>query len=113
MRSVARYFAASQKCTGWAGYLAEKTIMQVDVQKFGDYVGDYQFNEIKYSILIEDGKLKAKNPSGVKFDLLAESETKFFLRERPVEFVFVKDASGRVTELILNSNGQELKFKKL
>ncbi|HEU4932110.1 MAG TPA: serine hydrolase [Pyrinomonadaceae bacterium] len=101
------------KVYGWADYLAEKTIAQVDVQKFGDYAGDYEFNGVKYSILIEDGKLIVKNPNGAKFELLAESETKFFLRERAAEFVFVKDASGRVTELVLYSNGQELKFKKL
>ena len=85
----------------------------MDVSKLGGYVGDYEFNGARYSILIEDGKLKARNANGVKFDLLGESETKFFLRERPVEFVFVKDASGRVFELILNSNGQELRFKRL
>jgi CubicO group peptidase (beta-lactamase class C family) len=106
IRGIARVY-------GWADYLIEKTIVQVDIQKLGDYVGDYEFSGGKYSILIEDGKLKVKNPSGVKFDLLAESETKFFLRERPVEVVFVKDASGRVTELVLNSNGQEIKLKKL
>lgn len=83
------------------------------MQKLTDYAGDYEFNGIKYTILIEDGKLKARNPNGVKFDMLAESETKFFLRERPAEFVFVKDESGRVTQLVINSNGQELKFKKL
>jgi CubicO group peptidase (beta-lactamase class C family) len=106
IRGIAREY-------GWADYLLEKTIVQVDVQKLGGYVGDYEFSGAKYSILIEDGKLKAKGSSGVKFDMLAESETKFFLRERPVEFVFVTDVSGRVTELIINSNGQELRFKKL
>ena len=89
LRGIARVY-------GWADYVAEKSIVQVDVQKLGDYVGDYEFNGIKYTILIEDGKLKARNANGVKFDMLGESETKFFLRERPAEFVFVRDGSGRV-----------------
>lgn len=107
LRGIAREY-------GWADYLAEKTIVQVDAQKFADYVGEYDFlGQGKYKVLIEDGKLKAIGNSGAKFDLLAESETKFFIRERPVEFVFVRDASGRVTEMILNSNGQEIRLKKL
>ncbi len=106
IRGIAREY-------GWDDYLAEKTIVSVDVGKLGDYVGEYEFSGAKYAILVEDGKLKVRNPNGVKFDLLAESETKFFLRERPVEFVFVKDASGRVSELIFNSNGQEIRFKRL
>ncbi len=107
LRGIAREY-------GWADYFAEKTIVQVDAQKFADYVGEYDFlGQGKYKVLIEDGKLKAIGNSGAKFDLLAESETKFFIRERAVEFAFVKDASGRVTEMILNSNGQEIRLKKL
>ena len=107
LRGIAREY-------GCADYFAEKTIVQVDAQKFADYVGEYDFlGQGKYKVLIEDGKLKAIGNSGAKFDLLAESETKFFIRERPVEFVFVRDASGRVTEMILNSNGQEIHLKKL
>ena len=106
IRGIAREY-------GWPSYLIEKTIVPIEPGKLSGYAGDYEFNGAKYGILIEDGKLKARNASGTKFDLLAESETKFFIRERPVEFVFVKDPSGRVTELVLNSNGQEIRFKKL
>jgi hypothetical protein len=107
LRGIAREY-------GWADYLAEKTIVQVDVQKLSGYVGEYDFlGASKYTVLIEDGKLKSIGNTGTKFDLLAESETKFFIRERAVEFVFVKDASGRVTEMILYSNGQEFHLKKL
>lgn len=108
IRGIAREY-------GWVDYLSEKTIVPVDAGKLSDYAGDYEFSGARYTISIEDGKLRARNPNGVKFDLLAESETKFFLRERAVEFVFVKDAAGRVSELILNSirNGQEIRLKKL
>jgi CubicO group peptidase (beta-lactamase class C family) len=99
---------------GWADYLAEKTIVQVDMQKLSGYVGEYDFPGAgKYTVLIEGGKLKAIGNTSTKYELLAESETKFFIRERPVEFVFVKDSSGRTTEMILYSNGQEIRLKKL
>ena len=64
-------------------------------------------------MLHENGRLKVIGNTSTKYELLAESETKFFIRERPVEFVFVKDASGRITEMLLYSNGQEIRLKKL
>jgi CubicO group peptidase (beta-lactamase class C family) len=107
LRAIAREY-------GWVDYLAEKTIVKVDVQRLAGYVGEYDFMGAgKYQVLIEDGKLKSIGTTGTKYELLAESETKFFIRERPVEFVFVKDASGRVTEMILYSSGQEIRLKKL
>jgi CubicO group peptidase (beta-lactamase class C family) len=107
LRGIAREY-------GWVDYLVEKTIVQLDVQKLSGYVGEYDFlGAGKYTVLIEDGKLKAIGNTSTKYELLAESETKFFIRERPVEFVFVKDASGRITEMILYSNGQEIRLKKL
>jgi CubicO group peptidase (beta-lactamase class C family) len=101
------------KVYGWADYIGEKTIVQVDVQKLTAYVGEYDFlGNGKYTVLIEDGKLKVISNRGTKLELLAESETKFFTRENPAELVFVKDATGHVTELTIFSNGQELHLKK-
>lgn len=101
---------------GWADYLSkEKTIVTLDPEKFAAYPGEYEFpGQGKYIVSVEDGKLKlqgARSPS--KFELLAESETQFFLRQRPGEIVFVKDADGRVTEMIIYTNGQEIRLKKL
>ncbi len=101
---------------GWADYLEkEKTIVRLDSQKFAAYPGEYDFpGQGKYIVSIEDGKLKLQGArSSNKFELLAESETQFFLRQRPGEIVFVKNADGRVTEMIIYTNGQEIRLKKL
>ncbi len=101
---------------GWDDYLAkEKIIVRLDPQTFAAYPGEYDFaGRAKYTVSIEDGKLKLQGArSANKYDLLAESETQFFLRERPGEIVFVKDAAGRVTEMIITTNGQEIRLKKL
>jgi len=63
-------------------------------------------------VLLEDGKLKVITNNG-KFELVAESETKFFRKESGTEIVFVKDGSGRVTEMVFNSSAQEIRLKKL
>jgi CubicO group peptidase (beta-lactamase class C family) len=100
---------------GWTDYLPpEKEVVAVDPQKFAPYVGEYDSRgRGKWTVFIENGKLIFQPGSTFRFELLPESETKFFVRERPDEVVFVKDAEGRVTEMILYLNGQENRLKKL
>ena len=95
--------------------MKEKTVVSFDAQTFAAYLGEYDFaRRAKYTVLTEDGKLKLRGGrSPDKYELLAESETKFFLREKPGEIVFVKDEGGRITEMIIYTNGQEIRLKKL
>jgi hypothetical protein len=48
-----------------------------------------------------------------KFEIFPESETKFFLKVVDAQIEFVKDASGKVTGLILYQGGQKLQAKKI
>lgn len=100
---------------GWADYLpAEKVIVRLAPEKFAAYVGEYDFlGRAKYVVSIEDGKLMLKGAGADKYELLAESETKFFLKERAGEVTFIKDAEGKATEMVINTNGQEIRLKKL
>jgi CubicO group peptidase (beta-lactamase class C family) len=100
---------------GWVDYLPkEKVIIRLSPEKFAAYVGEYDFlNRSKYVVSIEDGKLKLQGNGPSKYELLAESETKFFLKERAGEVTFIKDAEGRATEMVINTNGQEIRLKKL
>jgi hypothetical protein len=100
---------------GWADYLAkEKIVVQLDPQNFAAYPGEYDFvGRAKYAVLHEDGKLKLRGGGSDKYELFAESETKFFIKERPGDIVFVKDADGRVTEMVIYTGGQEIHLKKL
>lgn len=96
---------------GWTDYLApEKTSVKLNPQIFEQYTGKY---EEGISVIIEEGKLKLQYDGERKAELFAESETKFFVRERPLEIIFVKDASGRVTGMIFRFPGQDIPLKKL
>lgn len=46
-------------------------------------------------------------------ELLPESEIEFFIKGFTAQFVFVPDAIGRVTKLIINQEGQRVTAKKL
>ncbi len=108
MRSIAAEY-------GWADYLAkEKTIVKLDSKIFEGYRGQYQFGTAgNFTVLIEEGKLKIQLGGARKYELLPESEATFFLREMPLEVIFVKDANGNVTEMIHFFNRQEFRLKKI
>ena len=65
------------------------------------YVGQYQFEAPSTRVLTvsrEGGRLFVDIPWGHKSELFAESESKFFLKVRPIQLTFVKE-EGRVTHL--------------
>jgi CubicO group peptidase (beta-lactamase class C family) len=68
------------------------------------YVGEYQaqFPPTRYTITNENGKLMMLESGYPKAEMFAESETDFFLKTEDIQFKFVKDASGAVTEMIVH-----------
>jgi hypothetical protein len=42
-----------------------------------------------------------------KVEVLAESETKFFLKVGDGQLTFAKDAAGRVTHVVMHQNGRD------
>jgi hypothetical protein len=108
MRAVAAEY-------GWVDYLAkEKTIVTLESRIFESLIGQYQFGTAgNFTVLTEDGKLRIQLGGEKKYELLPESETKYFLREMPLEVIFVKDANGNVTEMINYYSGQEYRLKKI
>ena len=98
---------------GWDEYLEkEKTVVVIDPKTLAAYVGDYDFpGRGKYTVLSEGDKLFLSFNPSAKFELFPESETKVFIKERPGQIVFVKDATGRTTEMVIHVNGQEIHLR--
>ncbi len=48
-----------------------------------------------------------------KNELLAESETDFFLKTIDAQITFVKDAQGKVTGLVLRQGGRDAPARKI
>jgi CubicO group peptidase (beta-lactamase class C family) len=92
-----------------------RVAVKVDAETLEAYRGDYEDRPGRTtSVLIEGGTLLLKlagQPDPLP--LSAESETRFFHPEQDVQVEFVKDASGRVTQLILRLNGREFRATKV
>jgi len=92
-----------------------RTAIKVDPKILDAYVGDYEDRPGRVTgILVHNGTLMLKL-GGVPdlIEMAAESETEFFDPYHDTQVVFVKDAGGRVTEMILRINGREFHAKKV
>lgn len=119
--SIANYKKSLEldpKNTGATAKLAELTGEQkevkVDSKIYDSYVGAYELTPaFVLTITNEDGKLMGQPTGQPKFELFPSSETEFMVREVRAQVTFVKNAEGKVTELILNQNGRKMPAKKI
>jgi len=100
--------------TKWVPWKIPQEV-KVDESVLKQRVGVYQLDEAHpIYITLEDGRLYVTGPNNQlpKSPLLAESDTKFFLKIAAVEFDFVKDANGNVIKLISHEE-KDYELKKV
>jgi CubicO group peptidase (beta-lactamase class C family) len=103
----------------WLGYVpfdpsvvreAPPTLVAIEVDRaiLEDYVGAYELapGQVIEVILGDDGIVMGGGEQWLP--VAAESETRFFAEVDDIRITFVRDASGRVTSLILETQGMEL-----
>lgn len=84
----------------------ERKEVHVDPKLYDDYAGQYELEpDLILTITREGEKLWIQVSGQSKAQLFAESETRFFLKVVDAEITFVKDASGKVSHLILHQAG--------
>jgi CubicO group peptidase (beta-lactamase class C family) len=90
-----------------------RATVTVDPKILASYAGTYELNP-KFSLVVrvEDGHLVTQGTGQSSFDMLAESETKFFPTSFDAEIEFFTDAQGNVSHIVLRQNGRETKAMK-
>lgn len=87
--------------------------IQVSSQLLAKYAGTYELGPgVDVTMTVEAGRLMTQITGQPKFELFAESETKFFLKVVDAQVEFFMDASGAVTHLVIHQGGQETKAAK-
>ncbi len=77
------------------------------------YVGVYELApNFNLSITKEGGALFAQATGQGKFQLYSETETDFFLKVTDAQVTFVKDATGKVNQIVLHQNGANIPGKR-
>lgn len=78
------------------------------------YVGEYEMTpDFTFSVTKEQDSLFIQATGQEKFQIFAETETKFFTKVDDAQFEFVKDDWGKVTKIILNQGGRQAEAKKI
>ncbi len=94
--------------------IEEKKSISVDEVILEKYVGQY---ELQPGFIItftrEGNRLYTQATGQPKFEVFAESETKFFLKVVDAKVEFVPDADGKVNKMILNQGGQTMEAKRI
>ena len=96
---------------GWPDWHPKvRATVTVDAKILAQYAGTYGLApNFDLVVTVENGQLMTQATGQGKIPLFAESETKFFPVVIDAEIEFVKDADGKVSNLVLNQNGHEMK----
>jgi len=92
----------------------ERVAIEVDPKIYDAYVGQYELApDLIATVTKENNRLFAQATGQPKFELYPESETKFFLKVADVQFTFVKNEEGEVTQLIIHQEGKDSPARKI
>lgn len=88
--------------------------IKVDEHILETYVGEYEIPSVfTFAVTKEQDRLFIQATGQEKLEMLAETETKFFLKANDAQLEFVKDDSGKVTKAIVNQGGRQADAKRI
>ena len=80
-----------------------RTAIELPSSALSPYVGVYQLARgLQFEVLMRDGTLLIKPPSGGSVRLWPETSKDFFVREVDAQITFTRDASGAVSGFVLH-----------
>ncbi len=92
----------------------EKREAKIAPQLYQEYIGKYRFSIGVLEIMEKDGKLYAKiGRENLSLRLLPQDEKTFLVEGTGAKLVFVKEPSGKTSEVIGYLNGKKLMGKKI
>jgi CubicO group peptidase (beta-lactamase class C family) len=90
------------------------TVARVDPAIFDRYVGKYELRPgATLTITREGNSLMAQPDTGRKLEVLPASESKFFADPPGITLTFVTGADGKVTHMLINQAGGEMRARKI
>jgi CubicO group peptidase (beta-lactamase class C family) len=92
----------------WPNYRLpkEKTVSSSDPAKYVEFEGQYPLDQnFTLTITREKNRLITQISGQGEFELLPEAKDKFFFADFEAEITFVRDETGKVTQLILHQRG--------
>jgi CubicO group peptidase (beta-lactamase class C family) len=89
---------------------SERTEIALSTAQLMAYVGTYELRPgFDLAVTLEGDHLMSQATGQGKFQLFAESPSRFFVRALDAQIEFVRVATGAVTHLVLHQNGADVK----
>jgi CubicO group peptidase (beta-lactamase class C family) len=93
---------------------SERKEIKLPRETLATYVGTYELQpRINLMITLDGEQLQTQLSGQRKAPLFAEAEGRFFLKVVDAQLEFLKDANGRVTDVILHQNGRDQKAHRI
>ncbi len=90
-----------------------ESIAEVDPTIYNDFVGEYELSaNIVLKVTTQNGQLFVQASNQPQFEVFPRSENEYFYKVVKADITFHRDASGKVTELVLNQGGGKYTAKK-
>ena len=86
---------------------------KVDPKTYDDFVGEYQLEPFSLVISREGDKLFGQPAGDSKEELQPQDDGSFLVTNVQAKVKFNRDDKGKVVEIVVNLNGQEMKGKKI
>ena len=99
-----------------AGDAPERTEIQIDPKLLDNYTGRYQLEPNRILEITRDGdrlfaqgfgQVNGQPIGGPKFEVFAESEKNFFVKQTGSQITFETGPDGRATSLVMHRAGRE------
>jgi len=92
----------------------DAAVMKLDPKLLDEYAGVYRLSSaIRLRVYRQGDKLILEGVDGSPYDLIPESADTFVIKGTPAKHTFVRDRSGKVTQLMISAMGQELRSVKV
>src|SRR5207245_360751 len=92
----------------------ERVEISMNPENFQDFAGKYQLAANFILTFTRDGdRLMTQATGQPQAQVFPESESKFFLKVVDAQITFVRDDTGRVSELILHQGGRDQHAKRI
>lgn len=98
----------------YSRYPPERTAIDIEPSMMSDVAGKYEIAPgVVYEISIENRKLLGAAAGQPKLELLAESQSVFFTRVPAALYVFLRDRTGKIGQLLFVQDGRVTAAKRL
>jgi hypothetical protein len=98
----------------WTQNRKDRKVVTVDPKLYGNYVGEYELApQFILAITTDAGRIFAQATGQPKVEIFPETEVDYFLTVTDAQITFVKDAEGRVNQLVLHQGGRDVPAKKI